>query len=125
MKAFKRSEFIKLPAGTIFSKSEGPDCLDIMTGLFCKTSGPDEYMNDWTEQNLIGEFGFPGGFSDGIEALAHVMELRDAGKEFELDLDCTGRDGLYNDDSEILIAWDKKDISKLRDYLNNCLDKFI
>lgn len=118
MKLYNRKEFIQLPAGTIYSKIDNPWC-DLMIGLYCKTSG-DEYTNDWVEQDLIGEAGFPNDIKDGADAFEYQLNLRDTYQDFQTDLECAGRDGLYNEDDKFVV-WDKNDITKLRDYLNSVL----
>lgn len=92
----------------------------LMYGLFCKTS-ESEYNNDWVEQDLIGEPGFPNGITGGCEAILYQLNLRDTYQDFETDLECGGRDGMFEKD-DLFVVWDKKDIAKLRDYLNNILD---
>jgi hypothetical protein len=113
MKLYTRKDFLNLPAGTIYSKwSES----ELMEGLFCKTSSQYEYGNDWVEQDLISEGGFPNGIVDGLEAHLFQMEQRDSHQDFETDLDCGGRDGCLDDDFKAVV-WDKSDIKKLVDYL--------
>ena len=115
MKLYKKQDFIKLPAMTIYSKV--PSNFELCIGLFCKTSSADEYTNDFVEQDLISEVGFPDGIDDGMEALEYQMNLRDEFKDFRTDLECAGRNGMFNDE-DMFIVWDKEDITKLRDYLN-------
>lgn len=115
MKLYKKQDFIKLPAMTIYSKV--PSNFELCTGLFCKTSSADEYANDFVEQDLISEGGFPDGIDDGMEALEYQMNLRDEFKDFRTDLECAGRNGMFNDE-DMFIVWDKEDVTKLRDYLN-------
>lgn len=120
MKTYTRADFIKLPAMTIFSRIDKKN-YEIMYGLFCKTTDSLDYTNDWGEQDLISEIGFPGSITSGCEAMEYQMNLRDTFQDFEMDLDCTGRDGMF-DDSDRFVVWDKKDVTKLRDYLNKVLD---
>ena len=103
---------------TIYSKP--PNHFELCEGLFCKTSNSDEYTNDFVVQDLITEGGFPNGINDGMEALDYQIGLRDNFKDFRTDLNCGGRDGLY-EDKDTFIVWDKEDIMKLRDYLNIAL----
>lgn len=121
MKAYKRADFIKLPAMTIYSRINEQHG-ELMYGLFCKTSG-EEYTVDWVEQDLIGECGFPNDIQDGMDAIEYQLNLRDTYQDFETDLECGGRDGMF-DDSDRFVVWDKKDITKLRDYLNGALENF-
>lgn len=119
MKLYKRRDFINLPAMTIYSKI--PSHYDLCVGLFCKTSSKGEYTNDFVEQDLISEGGYPNGLDCGMEALIYQINLRDNFQDFKTDLECSGRDGGF-DDEDTFVVWDKEDITKLRDYLNNALD---
>ena len=118
MRLYKRKDFIKLPAMTIYSRVDNA-IYDICDGLFCKTSG-EEYSNDWVEQDLISSVGFPNNITNGGDALVYQMNLRDNFRDFITDLDCAGRDGVY-DDKETFVVWDKEDVTKLRDYLSEVL----
>lgn len=124
MRKYKRSDFLKLPAGTIYSRlvpKHAPDTGDLMFGLFCKTSG-GEYGNDWVEQDLIAEHGFPNDITDGVDAWQYVENLRDTFQDFETDLYCAGRDGLFDGDELCLIVWSKPDVQKLIDYLTEAIN---
>lgn len=118
MRLYKREDFIKLPEKTIYSRVN-KQIDDLCYGLFCKTSGA-EYTVDFVEQELISEAGFPNGINDGFDAIMYQLDLRDNFKDFETDLDCGGRDGMY-DDEDVFVVWDKKDIKKLYDYLGDCI----
>jgi len=118
MKLYKRIDFLKLAEGTIYSRvDQSVDVL--MFGLFSKGFGGD-WQNDWIEQDLISEGGFPDGTSDGIEALDYQINLRDTFQEFQTDLNCAGRDGTF-DESDVFVVWDKKDVTKLIDYLTQAI----
>jgi len=116
MKLFKRNDFIKLPAGTIYSRVN-QEYGELMNGLFCKTSGED-YTVDWVEQDLISEPGFPNEIKDGGDAIDYQLNLRDAFQEFETDLECAGRDGMFEDE-DVLVVWNKNDVQKLINYLQS------
>lgn len=118
MKLYTRKDFLKLPERTIYSRVN-KDRGDLCYGLFCKTSGP-EWGNDWAEQDLISEGGFPNEIVDGFEAIEYQLNLRDSFQEFRTDLDCAGRDGCF-DDSDVFVVWDKSDVSKLIGYLSDCI----
>lgn len=116
MKLYKRSDFILLPKNTIYSKVNH----ELMEGLYCKVSSHEELTNDFCEQDLIGEYGFPNNIADGFDASQYQINLRDTFQDFRTDLDCSCRDGLY-DDSDIFVVWDRLDIQKLHDYLSSVL----
>lgn len=117
MKLYKRIDFIKLPEMTIYSRVNKEDS-ELMHGLFCKV---DECGVDFIEQDLIAEPGFPNGLVAGEDAIQFQLNLRDTFKDFRTDLDCAGRDCMF-DDEDVFVVWDKEDITKLRDYLNNVLN---
>ncbi len=122
MKLYKRADFIKLPAMTIYSRIYNQAYGDLMEGLFCKTSD-GKYGSDWVEQDLIGEAGFPNDITDGMDAIEYQINLRDTFQDFRTDLECAGRDGMF-EDKDCFVVWDKEDITKLRDYLNGALEIF-
>lgn len=112
MRLYKREDFIKLPNNTIYSKVT-KDSPYLMDGLFCKVDGNEI---DWYEQDLISESGFPNGINDGLEAHDYVMNLRDTFQDFETDLNCSGRDGLF-DDEDLFVVWGREDVFKLINFL--------
>lgn len=118
MKLFKRKDFLQLPAGTIYSRVN-KNYGELMHGLFCKTSGA-EYEVDWVEQDLISECGFPNDITSGSDAIDYQLNLRDTFQEFETDLDCGGRDGMFNDE-DVFVVWNKTDVQKLISYLQEVL----
>ena len=121
MKLYKRAEFLKLPAMTIYSKILSNEPYKLMDGLYCKTSDIHDLRYDWTEQELISEHGFPNGVEDWMDAIEYQLNLRDTFQDFRTDLECDGRNGLY-DENDKFVVWDKEDITKLRDYLNRALE---
>ena len=120
MRLYKREDFLKLPEMTIYSRVD-KEGTELFFGLFCKTSD-ETWEHDWVEQDLIAEQGFPNGIKDGYDAYEYQLGLRDSFQDFETDLDCGGRDGLYEHE-DVFVVWDQKDITKLRDYLNLALQK--
>ena len=107
---------------TIYSRINNDNYSELMWGLFCKTSGV-EYGNDWVEQDLIGEPGFPNEITNGCDAIEYQMNIRDTFQDFRTDLECGGRDGMF-EEKDCFVVWDKKDITKLRNYLNCALQIF-
>ncbi len=112
MRLYKREDFIKLPNNTIYSRvTKGSPSL--MDGLFCKVDGNGV---DWCEQDLISESGFPNDMNDGMVSHDYVVNLRDTYQDFETDLECSGRDGMF-DDENLFVVWNRKDVFKLINYL--------
>jgi hypothetical protein len=124
MKLYKREDFIKLPPMTIFSLlSVEFGNTELHCELYSKTSAFGDYKNDFVVQDLISECGFPDEITDGFSALEYQTDLRDNFKDYKTDLECAGRDGMYEDD-DVFVVWDKEDVTKLRDYLNKSLEYY-
>lgn len=117
MKLYKRSDFLTLPAGTIYSRIY--DESDMLQGLYAKASGED-YGNDWLEQDLISEIKTPDEITSGIDAMNYLINQIETHQEFETNLDLVGRDGMFDDDDKFVV-WSKNDVQKLVDYLNTSL----
>lgn len=116
MKLYNREEFLKLPRGTIYSD---PSNVDLLQGLYCKMSDErDGYTNDWVVQDLLSESGFPNDIVDVWDAFQYVVNLRDTYQEFRTDLDCGGRDGMF-EDTDKFVVWDDEDVDKLVYFLLN------
>lgn len=123
MKLYDRKDFIKLPKYTIYSRiNQGMG--ELFDGLYSKTTSYEDMQVDWCEQDLIGECGFPEDIVDGCDALRYQLNKRDTYQHFETDLECSGRDGMYEEKDQFVV-WDENDITKLRDYLNKALEEKI
>ena len=102
MKIVDRKTFLALPAETLFSKYE--PC--IFGDLTIK--GENAGSNDFLTQQIVnavschdsGEFG---------DILHSAVETGDS---FSMDLDCQGRDGLF-DDGQLFAIWEPADIAML------------
>ncbi len=72
-----------------------------------------------------GKFGDNDFQYDNFESLDCEKICLEHGDQFEFEFDCTGRDGLYNED-QLFAVWEKKDIEnlieRLRWSLNTCND---
>jgi hypothetical protein len=119
MKLYNREDFLDLPKNTIYSRVD-ETVGEICYGLFCKTSDTSVMENDWFEQDLISEAGFPNALEDGREAIEYALDIRDEYKDFETDLQCIGRDGCFDYDDKFVV-WDKKDVIKLIEYLKKTI----
>lgn len=121
MRTFERKEFLKLPAGTIYSRineRSGEFCY----GLFKKTSGA-EFLNDWVELEIVPEVGWivhPENLNEGEEIGEYAFEMRDTFKDFQADYTATCRGGMYNEEDRFIV-WDKNDIKMLINQLNESL----
>lgn len=110
MRIYKRQDFIKLPEMTIYSRVEYQSII----GLFCKTTNINDNSVDWLEQDLISNVLTENMYSEPIE------EYFGFDNDFRANLNLQSRDGCFND-KNLFVVWDKEDVTKLRDYLNNVL----
>lgn len=110
MKIVDRKTFLAMPAGTLFSKYE--PCV----------FGALEIKGDTLEN--CGDF--------GVQQIADAIECYDSGDfglkctmmengiSVGLDLDCQGRDGLF-DENQLFAVWEPKDVEALIERLSDAL----
>lgn len=112
MRIVNRKEFLKLPMRTVYSLYDSGRA----EGLFYK----DETLeNDWFYQDLI--FSKPTNISNSEEYLEHYEKAENNRDfNFELDLDCSERDGEF-EENQMFLVYDKSDVKKLINALINCL----
>ncbi len=107
MKIVNRKDFMRMPEGTIYSEFE-PSVFD---GLYVKVSREDDLfynkeegrLNDWVCVPLIDGF-----IKDSINNSFNYKRV----ENFEFNLDCSVRDGLY-EEKQLFAVYDKNDILKL------------
>jgi len=118
VRLYKRKDFLNLPRNIIYSRVDIYSGSEVMKGLYCKKSNKSDMDYDWHEQDLLTEFDMDyDAWSWG------TMKKRDSFQEFKADLNCLCRDGLY-DDKDVFVVWDKDDVEKLANYLNDCLKNY-
>jgi len=105
MKIVSKREFLSLPSGTIFSHLNE---YNEFNNLFKKGESLD---NDFYEQSLIDELGFPAGDS-GVDTHHYFEQKIKDGTDFRIDFNCEGRDGLFEKNPQYVI-YDKIDIYNL------------
>lgn len=101
MKIVNRKEFLKLPAGVIYTKFE--PCIFGDIAIKGETIGD----SDWA-------------FQDFLEVKAHdsgeyseiLFDAFENGTSFDLDLECMGRDGLF-DQEEHFAVFEQRDVVSL------------
>ena len=106
MKIVNLKEFRSMPANTLYSEYE--PC--IIDGLKIKM---DTMNCDFLLQEMVGNI--------DCDTHAQMFDLMHGG-EFDLDFDCTERDG-YFDKSQMFAVYEKKDLVGLIDRLQKCLQK--
>jgi hypothetical protein len=107
MKILNLREFKKLPAGTLFMKYEPCVFYDL-----CVKGGTLDH--DWFYESL--DCVDSTDYGNMAEILFKAFEQ---GTSFKLDLDCTMRDGLFEDD-QLFAVYEKSDVETLIDKLNRC-----
>lgn len=104
MRIVNRKEFLKMPAGTVFSKYV-PCAFD---GLQIKVSEPGDYGNaDFDFDELIGALECVVGdeYGDNCEEM-------EKGASLPVDFEYTGRDGLFEDE-QLFGIYEREDVEKL------------
>jgi hypothetical protein len=113
MKIVNKQEFYKLPNGTLYSEYE--PC--IFSGLKIKN---DTFYNgskpfDFVYEELIGNVDADGSYDrDDI-----LIRCQNDKSEFDLDFDCSSRDGTYKDDA-LYAVYDSREIIALSDKISGC-----
>lgn len=101
MKVFTKAEFLKLPAGVLFSNYE--PC--VFNGLYIK--GDSLGSSDFYEEQLIGN-------------LQDYNVVKYDDKEFVLEFGVEGREGLFEDDA-LYAVYEEYEINNLLAHIrNNC-----
>jgi len=110
MRIVNRTEFLKLPENTVFSKYK-PCSFD---GLRIKgeTNG-----NDFTYQNIVSAIA-----ESATDQFVDIILKKDnTGENMPMDFNCMGRDGLYEED-QLFAVWDDDDVNGLIGRLVSCTD---
>lgn len=104
MKIVIAKEFRAMPAGTVFHHYE-PHISGTM-GIKGETfSG-----NDFWEQSLDGVCCLRAHNTD--EMCSRLDEMKEKGASYPVDLNCEGRDGLF-DDAQLFLVWERADVEAL------------
>lgn len=111
MRIINRTEFLALPPNTLFSKYEP----SVFGDLCIKMESTD--YNDFYEQRL----------KDAIDTGdSYFHEVLDSAQQSQtsipMDLDCMGRDGLFEDD-QLFAVWEPEDVRALIARLSLCLPR--
>lgn len=112
MRIYKRAEFMKLPAGAMFCKGKEWYFSDICSkDETIKTEGKDidfYYAHyNWVDGDDCGE------------CLERLGKMMDEGASFPMQ-DSISRDGMF-DDTEIFLVFEKEDLLKLRDVIDQAI----
>ncbi len=99
MKIVNRTEFLKLPVGTVYSPYE--PCA--FTDLCIKG---ESITNDWFQVSIM-----MAGNDGAVEDF--TADEHKAGRSFPMDFDCEGRDGLYEPADRLYAVYDRVDVLQL------------
>jgi hypothetical protein len=101
MKIVNREDFLKLRAGTLYSKYELCNFGDLLI-----KGGSLE--NDWCFQQIADaiEAGDTGEFVDSL------AKAKETGESVKMDFDCMGRDGMFEED-QLFAVWEDADVRGL------------
>lgn len=114
MRIVSRKVFLELPTGTVYSKYEGSGNVE---GLFTK-GDTTESGNDFLYDSLLDETLTN---SSGERFDLFERAEMDSNFKFELDLNYTGRDGLFSDD-QLYMVYDNTDVLNLIQKLQLSVD---
>lgn len=107
MRIVNLDKFIKLPAGTVFSK--------YTPYVF----GSLHIKRDVNERNFSSSYLLEVDASDDGER-SNLLEAAELGSSFKLDLEYCGRDGLFKED-QLFIVYEKEDVEQLMTTMYKCL----
>lgn len=112
MKIINREEFLKLPAGTLYCKYT-PNYWDAPKIKYNTITISGKAI-DWGYQNLTSIVAHDGG------ELGNRIDLMvDYGISYPLEMNCIGRDGLY-DHEQLFLIYERADLEKLIKELTEC-----
>lgn len=98
MKIVDLKEFLYLPAGTLFAKFS-----PVFFGELC-IKGQNSGDRDFCAQTLLQV--------DGDDVDMTLLNAMGSGESFALDLDCQGRDGIYNTE-QLFAVYESQDAKQL------------
>jgi len=108
MKIVNRDTFLSMPPNTVYANYK-----PCFFGEICIKG--ETLNNDFSFQSLLNIK------SESSEEFISILEdARANGNSFQLDLDCEGRDGLFDKD-QLFAIFEKQDVIMLIDRLSECL----
>ena len=115
MKIVNRETFLQIPANTLYHKYSA---MGDFGELSVKKCSPEE---NWNPDFIsVGLYDWIEGAENSNNYIAILSDAEDNGTEFKFDLECTARDGLY-DEHQLFAVYDKEDIQRLIDKLKSLL----
>ena len=113
MRIVNREKFLQLPKGTVYAEYEPCIFGALSIKSNCTSSGNDFYFAIVNSVESSGS----------EEMLDRLIEMKENGKSFPIELDVTYRDGCFNDD-QLYAVWEKEDVQSLITVLQKSLLNF-
>lgn len=115
MKIVKRPEFLEMPPGTVFRKYGPMNFGDLMikgATIVPPRGGVSDFYCASTDTIECG----------GSDQLCDRMEdAEKTGTSYPMDFNTEGRDGMYDEDSQLFAVWEASDVLNLIRRLQECL----
>jgi hypothetical protein len=114
MRILNRDQFLKEPSGTFFlsGKPHAYDDLRVKFQSLRFESGGNDFV--------CASFDMPE--NDGSEQLFNrFARMEEAGESFPLELDCAGRDGIF-DMEDLYLVYDLEDMIRFRDFISEQIE---
>ena len=110
MKIVDRKTFLEMPEGILFSKYE-----PCYFGDIAIKGGTFPEYGDFCHQLIADSIEL-----SGTETLSDKCTMMEHGESVPVDLECQGRDGLYDAD-QLFAVWESADIEALISRLQKCV----
>jgi len=111
MKIVNKKEFLKLPENTIYCSFDKNNFA--FNGFAVKL---ESLENDWYYMDLT-DFD---NWDDSEERIENIQKMITEGKEYPLSLNCSSRDGMFEDD-EMFCIYDKYDVERIMSVLSESI----
>lgn len=106
MRIVKRTEFLQMPAGTVYTTFKPCIFGDLM--IKGETLHLDN-NGDFCEQQIVGAIACSGS-EEWVDMLFRSSET---GESLAMDFDCQGRNGLYDSMDSLYSVWERADVEAL------------
>lgn len=110
MKIVKRSEFLKLPAGTLFAEYE--PCV-----FGCLEIKGDSLSNDWFEQRIVDAIDA----NDSGQFADMLFNAEKSGASLPMNFYCEGRNGAFEPPERLYAVFERQDVEALIERLQDAV----
>ena len=118
MKVINREEFLKLPAGTVYSIN---NCGGNLAGeIYVKECKPNQYKNDWLQNDILDT---AAEITDNpADDYTEAINNKNNGLKYKLQFNSCCRNGLFEEDQTFII-WDIESLEGLVGKLLSCISR--